>query len=79
MPDREVYRVSDEAHSMGDIMELSCDVRVAATDRNDRMKYCRREPSACVSGLDHLPLSFVLVVLDDYSAYSAEISQYVAR
>src|SRR5208282_208277 len=81
MPDREVHRVSDETHSMGDIMKFSCDVRVAATDRNDRMKYCRHKPSAFVSSLNHLTLSIVLVVLDDYSVYSAEmeVPQHVAR
>ncbi len=81
MADREVHGVSDEAHSMSLIMELPCDVRVTATNRDDWMEYCRRESPASVSGLGHHPLSFVLVVLNDYPAYGAEmeVRQHMAR
>jgi len=73
MPDGEIYRAGYEALSMGFIMELLRDVRVATTDRNYWMKGYPCESSASVGGLGHLSLSFVLVILDDYSAYSAEV------
>ncbi len=81
MPNREVHRVSDEAHSMGFIMEVPCDVYVTATDRNDRMKHCRRESSTSVIGLNHHPLSFVPVAIHNYPAHSTEmeVRQHVAR
>jgi hypothetical protein len=81
MTDGEVYGVSDEAHSMSVFMEFPCDVRVASTDRNDRMKQYRCESSASVVRLGHYSFRFVFVVLDDYPTYSAEmeIRQHVAR
>jgi hypothetical protein len=81
MTDREVHGVSDEAHPMGIIMKFSCDVWIASTDRNDRMKHYRCESSASVIRLGHHSLSLIFVVFHDYPTYGAEVEvrQHMAR